>query len=35
MFTPGLAPKEEPEFRDEEVVYLRASDRLRDLQERT
>ena len=32
-FTPGLAPKEEPEFRDEEVIYLRASDRLRAIGE--
>ena len=32
-FTPGLAPKEEPEFRDEEVVHMRASDRLREIQE--
>jgi mannose-6-phosphate isomerase-like protein (cupin superfamily) len=33
IFTPGLAPKEEPEFRDEEVIYLRASDRLRAIGE--
>ena len=26
-FTPGLASKDEPEFRDEKVVYTRASDR--------
>ena len=31
-FTPGLAPKDEPEFRDEEVVHMRASDRLREIQ---
>jgi mannose-6-phosphate isomerase-like protein (cupin superfamily) len=30
-FTPGLAPKEEPEFRDEEVIFLRASDRLQEI----
>ena len=34
-FTPGLAPKEEPEFRDEEVVHSRASNRLREIQERS
>ncbi len=31
-FTPGLAPKDEPEFRDEKVVHMRASDRLREIQ---
>jgi len=31
-FTPGLAPKDEPEFRDEKVVHVRASDRLREIQ---
>ena len=31
-FTPGLAPAEEPEFRDEEVVHMRASERLREIQ---
>lgn len=33
-FTPGIAPKDEPEFRDEEVIHARASDRLREIQER-
>ena len=33
-FTPGLAPKSEPEFRDEEVVHSRASDRLREILEK-
>lgn len=30
-FTPSLAPKEHPEFRDEEIVHQRASDRLREI----
>lgn len=33
-FTPGLAPKDEPEFRDEEVVHTRASNRLREIESR-
>ena len=32
-FTPGLAPKDEPEFRDEELIHARTSDRLREIQE--
>lgn len=32
-FTPGLAPKESPEYRDERIVYPRASQRLKELGE--
>lgn len=32
-FSPGLAPRESPEFRDERIVYARASQRLRELGE--
>jgi len=32
-FTPGLAPKDKPEFRDEKIIHLRTSDRLRELLE--
>ena len=32
VFTPGLAPPEKPEFRDEEIVHMRTSDRVRELQ---
>ena len=34
-FTPGIAPKEEREFRDEKVIHSRASDRLREIENRT
>ena len=34
-FTPGIAPKEELEFRDEKVIHSRASDRLREIGNRT
>lgn len=34
-FTPGLAPKDEPEFRDEKVIHARTSDRLREIQGRS
>ena len=34
-FTPGIAPKEEREFRDEKVIHSRASDRLREIGNRT
>ena len=30
-FTPGLAPVSEPDFRDEEIIRARTSDRLREL----
>ena len=33
-FTPGLAPKNEPEFRDEKIIHARASDRLREIQQK-
>ncbi len=32
IFTPGLAPKEKPEFRDEKIVCTRASTRIQELQ---
>ena len=31
VFTPGLAPKEQPEFRDEKIVFARTSQRLRQI----
>ena len=34
-FTPGLAPKDEPDFRDEKVIHARTSDRLREIQGRS
>ena len=34
-FTPGLAPKDEPEFRAEKVIHARTSDRLRGIQGRS
>ena len=34
-FTPGLASKDEPEFRDEKVIHARTSDRLREIQGRS
>lgn len=30
-FSPGLAPKETPEFRDERIVHARTSERIREL----
>lgn len=30
-FAPGLAPKEEPEFRDEKILYARTSERLKEI----
>lgn len=30
-FTPGLASKDQPNFRDEEIIHLRTSERLRQL----
>ncbi len=31
IFTPGLAPKDQPEFRDEKILFARTSERLRQL----
>ncbi len=31
IFTPGLAPKDQPEFRDEKIVYARTSERLKQI----
>ena len=31
VFTPGLAPKEQPEFRDEKILFARTSQRLRQI----
>ena len=33
IFTPGLAPKDQPEFRDEQIIFARTSDRLKQLDE--
>lgn len=33
-FTPGLAPKTQPDFRDEKIVYERTSERIQQLQGR-
>lgn len=30
-FTPGMVPKEEPEFRDEKIIHLRTSERLQEI----
>ena len=31
VFTPGLAPKDQPEFRDEKILFARTSERLRQI----